>query len=524
MEKNILSIDIGTSSVKISIVAIHNDRSNSFEIKSQSKCYYDTKRIRANNLPSNHSQQNVQVIFETIDDALKCMEFNVRIDSITVCGQMHSCVLWNHRLFVDPFDPNNLRFDMISDNYDWTDGRCDENFLKTLPTPISFADKVSSGFGCASLFWLKRFQPHYIDQFDRCGTIMDWFVCLLCRLDIVPISIQNAHAWAYFDPIKPGWNLDILKQAEFPIHLLPKPFESNVIVGQTQFQWHSIIEPGIPVYIAIGDLQAMMHLALKDNPNAIVLNMGTSAQICRLLVDKDGTLRIPRKSQLPVQSYDYYPFKNNEYLLVAPSLNGGNVLQSFMGFLQSTVKCLTNNELTREEIWDKIFHKSPEEFSNHDDNDDNDQSDERFISIKPTLFGERHDLSSVFSVNITGAKQPSLFNVINCLCIELIQNVFNMMPNVCETIRNNFNQKISTKIICTGSVMANNPILQRSLLIVIKRILLNENKSENKNNDEITNLLTSSLIDIEYVDKCDADVGCALFLISQSTNDTGINQ
>lgn len=60
-----------------------------------------------------------------------------------------------------------------------------------------------------------------------------------------------------------------MKQAEFPIHLLPKPFESNVIVGQTQFQWHSIIEPGIPVYIAIGDLQAMMHLALKDNPNAI---------------------------------------------------------------------------------------------------------------------------------------------------------------------------------------------------------------------------------------------------------------
>lgn len=206
MDKNILSIDIGTSSVKISIVIIHK---NSYEIKSQSKCYYDTQRIRANNLPPNYSQQNVKIIFEAIDNALKSIKFDGQIDSITVCGQMHSCVLWNHRLFDEPFDPQNLRFDMISDNYDWTDGRCNEEFLKTLPKPDSFADKVSSGFGCATLFWLKRFKPDYLNQFDRCGTIMDWFVCLLCRLNIVSISIHNAHAWAYLDPIKPGWNLDM---------------------------------------------------------------------------------------------------------------------------------------------------------------------------------------------------------------------------------------------------------------------------------------------------------------------------
>ena len=243
-----------------------------------------------------------------------------------------------------------------------------------------------------------------------------------------------------------------------------------------------------------------------------VLNMSTAAQICRLLVDKDLSLKIPRKSQLPIQSYDYYPFKNNEYLLVAPSLNGGNVLQSFMGFIQSTVKCLTNNDLTRTEIWEKLFHQFPTEFSNNDQSDE-----ENFISIKPTLFGERHDLNSVFTVNISGGKQPSLFNIINCLCFELIQNVFNMMPNVSETIQNNFKQKIQTKLICTGSVIANNPILQRSLLLVIRRILYENN--ENKNNNDmllLSNLLQSSLIDIEYVDKCDADVGCALFIVSES--------
>lgn len=43
---------------------------------------------------------------------------------------------------------------------------------------------------------------------------------------------------------------------------------SNLIVGYTQFQWHSI-QPNIPVVVSFGDLQSMMHLALKDNPNSI---------------------------------------------------------------------------------------------------------------------------------------------------------------------------------------------------------------------------------------------------------------
>ncbi|OTF69595.1 hypothetical protein BLA29_007425 [Euroglyphus maynei] len=334
---------------------------------------------------------------------------------------------------------------------------------------------------------------------------MDWFVCLLCRLDLVPISIHNAHAWAYFDPFIPSWNFDILKQAEFPVHLLPKPIQPNIIVGQTKFQWHSIIKPGIPVYVAIGDLQAMMYLALKDNPDAIVLNMGTSAQICQLTnIDQ-----IPRKSQLTIQSYDYYPFRNNnnnnEYLLVAPSLNGGNVLQSFIGFIQSTIKCLTNIDLTPAEIWEKLFHQIPAM---------TDSKSDQFISIKPTLFGERHDLDSVFTVNISGGKhQPSIFQIINCLCVELIQNVFNMMPNALEMIRENFRKKLPTKILCTGSVISNNPIMQRSLSIVMKRIL------SNANGDDQNNVETSPLIDIEYVDKCDADVGCALFVVLSGTTE-----
>lgn len=55
----------------------------------------------------------------------------------------------------------------------------------------------------------------------------------------------------------------------FPTDLLPTPVSnSNLIVGYTQFQWYSI-KPNIPVVVAFGDLQSMMHLALKDNPNSI---------------------------------------------------------------------------------------------------------------------------------------------------------------------------------------------------------------------------------------------------------------
>lgn len=212
--KRFLSLDIGTSSVKVSLMDIDP---NDFHYKliQQSKYYYDNERIKQPDLPANYSQQNIGIIFETIDKSLKSIDvFQDTIDFITICGQMHGCVLWNHSLidklmiYSDQQFPN-LDFNLLSDNYDWTDGRCDLNFLNTLPRPDCFADQISSGFACATIFWLNKYQPNYLKCFDRSGTVMDLLACILCGLDKVKISIHNAHSWGYFDPNTISWNIDL---------------------------------------------------------------------------------------------------------------------------------------------------------------------------------------------------------------------------------------------------------------------------------------------------------------------------
>lgn len=212
--KRFLSFDIGTSSVKISLLDI-DPNSFHYNLIKQAKYYYDNDRIKRPDLPPNYSQQNTRIIFETIDMSLKCIDvYESKIDFITICGQMHGCVLWNHLLIERLMTHSNqqfsnLDFNLISDNYDWTDGRCDSDFLNTLPRPDCFADQISSGFACATIFWLNKYQPNYLKRFDRLGTVMDLFACLLCGLDKVKISIHNAHSWGYFDPKTISWNFDL---------------------------------------------------------------------------------------------------------------------------------------------------------------------------------------------------------------------------------------------------------------------------------------------------------------------------
>ena len=38
--------------------------------------------------------------------------------------------------------------------------------------------RLSSGYGCATLFWLAKNKPEILTQYDRCGTIMDFIVSL----------------------------------------------------------------------------------------------------------------------------------------------------------------------------------------------------------------------------------------------------------------------------------------------------------------------------------------------------------
>lgn len=208
----ILSIDIGTSSVKCSIVEVHNSSSLSstsdFCILSSGKCGYDAERIRRSAKPS-YSQQSVEEIFKCIRVALA--EAGVveskRFDLLSVCGQMHGVVLWNDETLYTA--QGSLNFPAISDHYDWTDGRCSKEFLASLPPPQCHTDIISTGYGVATIFWLAKHEPAYLGQFNRASTIMDFFSVILCKLKNPCISLQNANNWGYFNTEEQTWNVEL---------------------------------------------------------------------------------------------------------------------------------------------------------------------------------------------------------------------------------------------------------------------------------------------------------------------------
>src|SRR5699024_6336602 len=127
----------------------------SFSILASGKCSYDPVRIRRSSNPA-HSQQCAREIFQCLGQALAAVSQH-SVDLIAICGQMHGVVLWNQEMLFTK--QNELNFDVISDQYDWTDGRCDAAFLSTLPAPDCHADTISSGYGTATIFWLCKHEP-----------------------------------------------------------------------------------------------------------------------------------------------------------------------------------------------------------------------------------------------------------------------------------------------------------------------------------------------------------------------------
>ena len=74
------------------------------------------------------------------------------------------------------------------------------------------------------------------------------------------------------------------------------------------------------------------------SPSLAVLNIGTSAQLTYAMQEDFRPPHVPE----PASSLSYFPYFSNSYLAVAASLNGGNVLASFVGMLSAWMKELGN--------------------------------------------------------------------------------------------------------------------------------------------------------------------------------------
>lgn len=380
MANFVLGLDLGTTSVKACLV----DSQTRKVVAKQSK---DTQAGEG-------AEQDISKIISAVHNCLGRIPRDLlkNVTKIGICGQMHGVLLWNRETAWN-MSPNSSsdRFELgkgpFSPLYTWQDSRCTLEFLSSIPKPDSHL-RIATGYGCATLLWKLKNEPKELSQYDCAGTIQDFLVAMLCDLDSPVMSIQNAASWGYFSTQENTWNLDILKSVDFPIHLLPKVVDPGSVAGTLSKAWYGIPR-GTEVLTALGDMQcSVLSTLVSETACTAVLNISTSAQLS-FPMPADFT---PPDSQSAIE---YFPYFNNRYLAVAASLNGGNVMASFVRMLQSWMHDLGFG-VPQGLIWDKMLTLAKQSTST-----------EQGMTITPTLFGERHlsklpaaEVSNITSQNI----------------------------------------------------------------------------------------------------------------------------
>ncbi|CAH1802058.1 unnamed protein product [Owenia fusiformis] len=436
MRTLVLGIDIGTTSIKVALV----DTSGNQVIAEA------TRNTEANIQTSQDreylaNEQDVQKIIISLQICLSALPKHDLLDvkHIGICGQMHGVLLWQ-RNGAWKHNAQYKRFDIecksTSNLVTWQDGRCDEAFLSTLPSPESNCP-ISTGYGCATLFWLQRHSRETIQSYDCAGTIQDFVVAMLCNLHNPVMSEHNAASWGYYNTSSQSWNTAILERAGFPTPLLPDVVSPGTEVGRLQRDWYTIPQ-GASVHVALGDMQCSIYSCLKRDNDA-ALNISTSTQLAYCM--PDGFVP-PNKDVAEVNPVTHVPYFEGRFIAVAASLTGGNALAAFVKMLQQWIHDLGINGIPQSEIWNKVTSLG-------------ETSPDTNLNIKPTLYGERHDPNHNASVEGITTGNIGLGSVYRALCKGVINNLYSMMS------RDDLRAASIDRVIGVGTALSKNPALGR---------------------------------------------------------------
>ncbi|XP_077597179.1 sedoheptulokinase isoform X1 [Stigmatopora nigra] len=425
-----LGVDLGTTSIKAVLLECQSRTVIASQTLPTASDISDSNGIKA-------KEQDTGRILETLD---RCIDLLPRdkmqhVGRIGVSGQMHGVLFWNSERGCD------WSKGKFSHLITWQDGRCDEKFLSSLPKPDSHLS-VATGFGCATIFWYMKHRPAFLKGFTMAGTIQDYVVSSLCGLDKCLMTPQNSASWGFYNTSSNQWNVDILTDAGFPLHLLPGCAQSGELAGCTLTDWHGV-PAGTPVGAALGDFQCAVYSCLSTQTDA-VLNISTSAQLS-FAMPADFK---PPDSPQPDSPVAFFPYFGRSYLAVAASLNGGNALATFVDMLTGWMKEL-GVELSDQSLYEKVIACAL-----------NQESSE--LVVTPTILGERHQPFALGHVTNISTHNISLGHVTRALCRGILENLASMMPP--ERL-----QKAGVRrIVGSGSALARNEVLSQEVKKVFK--------------------------------------------------------
>ncbi|XP_008567065.1 PREDICTED: sedoheptulokinase [Galeopterus variegatus] len=408
-----LGIDLGTTSVKAALLeAAPGDPSGFVVLASCARAARAEAAAESSAAGPQGREQDVSRIIQALNECLAALPRLQlqRVRGIGVSGQMHGVVFWKTSQGCEwmeggaapVFKPR-----AVSHLVTWQDGRCSSGFLASLPQPESHLS-VATGFGCATIFWLLKNSPEFLKSYDAAGTIQDYVVAMLCGLPRPLMSDHNAASWGYFNTQSQSWNLEILKGSGFPVHLLPDIAEPGSVAGRTSHVWFEIPK-GTQVGVAMGDLQTSVYSCMAQKTDA-VLNISTSVQLAASMPSGFQPAQTPD----PAAAIAYFPYFDRTYLGVAASLNGGNVLATFVHML---VRWMADLGLEVEEstVYSHMIQAAV-------------QQRDTCLTITPTVLGERHLPDQLASVTRISPSDLSLGHVTRALCRGIVENLHSMLP------------------------------------------------------------------------------------------------
>ncbi|KAM5272657.1 sedoheptulokinase [Ctenodactylus gundi] len=436
-----LGVDLGTTSVKVALLEAAPGHPSGFVVLAS--CARATRADAESAAAGPQGrEQDVSRIVHALNECLFALPRQQlwRVGAIGVSGQMHGVMFWKTGQgcnWVREGAASVFRAGDVSHLVTWQDGRCSSEFLASLPQPASHLS-VATGFGCATIFWLLKNSPEFLKSYDAAGTIQDYVVAMLCGLSKPLMSDQNAASWGYFNTQSQSWNLEILKGSGFPTHLLPDIAEPGSAAGKTFHPWFGIPE-GAQVGVAMGDLQASVYSCMDQRTDA-VLNISTSVQLAASMPPEFQPVQTPD----PVAPIAYFPYFDRTYLGVAASLNGGNVLATFVRMLVQWTAEL-GLEIEETTVYSRMIQAAVKQR-------------DTCLTITPTVLGERHLPDQLASVTRISSSDLSLGHVTRALCRGIVQNLHSMLP---------FQQLQEwgvTQVMGSGSALSLNEVLKQEVL------------------------------------------------------------
>ncbi|KAM9117882.1 sedoheptulokinase isoform 3-T3 [Pangshura tecta] len=382
----VLGIDLGTTSVKAALVM----ETEQGRIVTQS-CSRETQaQADSPAAGAQGKEQDVQKIIKALNECLAAFpqEHLQRVSRIGISGQMHGVVFWKTNQgckWTKSGTGHTFQPGEVSHLITWQDSRCSSSFLSSLPQPQSHLS-LATGFGCATIYWY----------------------------------LKNS-----------------LRESGFPLDLLPEVGDPGDIAGRMPHDWHGIPK-GTEVGIALGDFQCSVYSCMTERTDA-VLNISTSAQL---------TVPMPLGFQPPetpdsLSAVAYFPYFDGNYLAVAASLNGGNVLATFVDMLARWMAEL-GYEVLESSVYTQMINAALAQNATR-------------LSICPTVFGERHMPEQLASVTSITASDLSLGHVTRALCHGIIQNLHSMLPF------QHLKEAGVKRILGSGSALSRNEVLKQEV-------------------------------------------------------------